>query len=298
MKYKTLELRVGITIFLAVLIFSVGLMWFEGFKIGKKTYEIRAMFPEVGGIDPGDVVNVNGVEKGEVKRVELRVRDVVLTMAIDSSVRIPEDSRVVLQTQGIMGERIVTIILGDSESPLEDGAMLRGVYDPGISEALASMVKGVDDLKLLAQDLRKVAQILYQDDKLKNTIENFADVTEELKKMVESNADGLRQGVRSFGNSTQRIDSLLARNEIRIDSLLARLDTTSRNLPLLFDQMAEVTTAIAEIVKRLEGSDSTLGALIQDRELLDRLETAITGLDELVTDIKENPKKYLKVEIF
>jgi hypothetical protein len=35
-----------------------------------------------------------------------------------------------------------------------------------------------------------------------------------------------------------------------------------------------------------------------DRALLDKLEKTVKDLDELVTDVKANPKKYLKVEIF
>ena len=126
MTYRRLELRVGFTIFLAILVLTVGLMWFQGFKIGRTTWDLHAVFPMVGGIDPGDVVNVNGVERGEVKRVELRDRDVLVTMKLRDVDGIPDDSRVVLQTVGIMGERVVSIILGESDVHVEPGAVLQG----------------------------------------------------------------------------------------------------------------------------------------------------------------------------
>jgi hypothetical protein len=37
---------------------------------------------------------------------------------------------------------------------------------------------------------------------------------------------------------------------------------------------------------------------MSDRVLLDKLEKTVHDLDDLVTDVKANPKKYLKVEIF
>ena len=49
MSYKSLEIRVGATIFIAALILSVGLMWFQGFQLQRQTYEILARFPMVGG---------------------------------------------------------------------------------------------------------------------------------------------------------------------------------------------------------------------------------------------------------
>ncbi len=114
MEYRSLELKVGFTVFIAILAFSVGMMWLEGFKLRGERFEIHAVFPMVGGVNAGDAVNVNGVERGEVTKVNLRDRDVIVTMAIDAESKLPEDSKVVLQTHGILGERIVTIIVGSS----------------------------------------------------------------------------------------------------------------------------------------------------------------------------------------
>ncbi len=298
MEYKTLEIRVGFTIFVAILVFTIGLMWFEGFKVGMKTYELHAVFPMVGGIDPGDAVHVNGVEKGEVKRVALRERDVIITMSIDESVRIPGDSKVVLQTRGIMGERVVSIILGASGGHLAAGAILEGIYDPGISEALAALGRVTDEIQRLVDDMGKITDILTDGEKLASTIDNIAVASRQIRDGLEGNMSSIEEGVNAFSRSAGRVDSILARNSGKIDSLLGRLDAASRELPELFAGITEVTRALGEIARRLETGDNTLGALVQDRQLLDKLEKAITGLDELVTDIRNNPKKYLKVEIF
>ncbi|HSG27229.1 MAG TPA: MlaD family protein [Candidatus Krumholzibacterium sp.] len=298
MEYKALELRVGFTIFIAVLIFTVGLMWFEGFDLGGETYELYATFPMVGGIDPGDAVRVNGVEQGEVKRVALRERDVIITMQLDVDARIPDDSKVVLQTRGIMGERIVSIILGDSDSYLEEGALMTGVYDPGISEALAAVGNVLDEVRRLVDDIEKVTDTLSEGERLDTAIENLARISQQVKEALDRNIDSMDSGMGSFSRSAGRVDSLLARNTARIDSMMVRFDDVSRGLPKLIDNISEVTSTLGEVARSLESGDNTLGALLQDRELLDRLEKAISGLDSLVTDIRENPKKYLKVEIF
>lgn len=298
MENRTLELRVGFTVFIALLVFAVGLMWLEDFKLRGERYEIHAVFPMVGGIDAGDAVNVNGVERGEVSRVALRDRDVIVTMNINAGTKIPEDSKVVLQTLGIMGERIVTIIVGNSDVILGPGAVINGVYDPGISEALASMGKVMEDLRGLMKDIQAIANALGEGDELRRTIGNLAEASEELRTLLEETSPGMREGARAFSASTQRFDSLIARNESNVDTLLAGLRATGERLPALVESVEEVTDALARISARLEADDNTMGGLLSDRELLDRLESAITNLDGLVTDIKANPKKYLKVEIF
>lgn len=298
MEYKTLEIRVGFTIFIAVFVFTVGLMWFEGFKVGRKTYEIQAVFPMAGGIDRGDAVDVNGVEKGEVKEVALRERDAIITIALETSVVIPADSKIFLQTKGIMGERAVSIILGSSGERLAEGSVMQGIYDPGISEALAAVGSAAENLQRLVDEVERLGGILTDGERLATIIDNIEAVSGQLRDGLDENLSSIREGMNAFGNSAARVDSTFARNSGRIDSILARLDAASGEMPELLSGISEVTRSLGEIARRLETNDNTLGALVQDRELLDKLEKAITGLDELVTDIKKNPKKYLKVEIF
>jgi phospholipid/cholesterol/gamma-HCH transport system substrate-binding protein len=295
---RRLELRVGLTIFVAAVVLSVGLLWFQGFEIGKRSYEITAIFPMVGGIDPGDEVNVNGVEKGEVKRVRLVGSDVHIRMAIYTDVRIPDDSQIILQTIGIMGERVVSIILGDSERYLEPGSTMQGIYDPGMSEVLASFGNVMGDLSELTKDISAIAETLTEGEDLRRAVANLAEITDDLKEVLARSTPRLEEGVDTFSKSAKRIDGMLERNEGKIDSVLATMDRASRGIPELVENISAVTESLRDVMKLLESDESTMGALMRDRQLLDRLERTIMSLDELVTDMKANPGRYLKIEVF
>ena len=297
MQYKSLELKVGFTVFIAILVFTVGMMWLEGFKMRGERYEIHAVFPMVGGVDHGDAVNVNGVERGEVTQVRLREHDVIVTMAIDVETTIPEDSKVLLQTQGIMGDRIVTIRVGRSEVMLQPGSMIEGVYDPGISEALASMGKVMEDLHWLTADIREIAKVL-RGEEIAETLKNLAEASEEITKMIRELQPDLRKSAAAMSSSAVRADSMMARNEPRLDSIMVNLDRAATRMPALAERIEELSLALKEVTDRLRSTDNTMGTLLNDKELLFQIESAITNLDSLVTDIKENPKKYLKVEVF
>jgi phospholipid/cholesterol/gamma-HCH transport system substrate-binding protein len=298
MEYKSLEIRVGFTVFIAALALTIGLMWFNGFKVGHGKYEIHAIFPMVGGIGPGDKVNLNGVEKGSVKRVLLRENDVLLTMEIDGDAKIPEDSRIVLQAIGIMGGRIITIMLGKSDRMLDRGSIMQGVYEPGITEALAFLGNIMDELTQLTKDMQRLASTLTHGDKLKMTVDNLAAVSEQLHTFLEQDAPAFGSGVQSFKRSAETVDRLLAKNSGNIDTMMTSFGAASKDLPELVRRMRAVTDSLAVITSSLQRGDNTLGGLMQDRALLDRLEKTFKNLDELITDIKANPKKYLKVEIF
>ena len=297
MEYKSLELKVGFTVFIAILAFSFGMMWLEGFKLRGERYEVHAVFPLVGGVSSGDAVNVNGVEKGEVTKVNLRERDVIVSMSIDMETKIPEDSKVVLQTQGIMGDRIVTIIVGRSEVMMEPGSMIEGVYDPGISEALSSMGKVMEDLHWLTSDIREIAQVL-RGEEIAETLKNLAAASEQMTIMIQDLSPDLKIGAAAFSSSALRADSMMARNEAKFDSIIVNLDKAAKKMPALAESLSDLTVALKDVTDKLNSTDNTMGTLLNDKELLHKLESAITGLDELVTDIKANPKKYLKIEVF
>jgi phospholipid/cholesterol/gamma-HCH transport system substrate-binding protein len=298
MDYKSLEIRVGFAIFVAALILVVGLMWFQGFKVGRGKYEIQAVFPMVGGIGPGDKVNLNGVEKGSVKRVMLRESDVLLTMEIEGDARIPEDSRIVMQAIGIMGGRIITIKLGESERMLEPGAVMQGAYEPGITEALAFLGNIMDELTQLTKDMQKLASTLTQGNKLRSTIDNLAAVSEQLHTLIDKDAPAFGMGVQSFKRSAETVDRLLAKNSGNIDTMITSFSAASADLPELVRRMRALTDTLAVVSGSMRNNDNTLGALMQDRVLMDRMEKAVKDLDELIADVKANPKRYFKVEIF
>jgi len=167
-----------------------------------------------------------------------------------------------------------------------------------LSEVLASFGNIMGNLSELTEDIRAIAETLTEGEDLRRAVENLAVITEDLKGVLSRSAPRLEEGVDSFSRSAKRIDVLLARNEGKIDSMLARMDRASRGLPELIENISAVTESLSEVVKLLESDESTMGALMRDRQLLDRLEQTITSLDELVTDMKANPHRYLKIEVF
>jgi len=296
--YRALELKVGFTVLIAGLVLIIGLMWFQGFKVSRDYYELYAVFPQVGGVDPGDEVNVNGVERGSVKRVSLRKNDVLVTMEIESGTRIPVDSRIKLQTVGIMGERVVTILLGRSNRMLEPGSIMQGEYDPGISEAFSLLGNLADELESLTNDMAGIARALNDQDKLRSTIENLSQVAEQLNETLKRNLPEMEKGVSSFSRAATRLDTMLAVNEGKIDTVLTSLAYASKDLPLLVARVDSISTALKDVVSSLRSDSTTVGALLNDREFLNKLQQTISNLDELIMDIKANPGRYMKIEIF
>jgi phospholipid/cholesterol/gamma-HCH transport system substrate-binding protein len=178
------------------------------------------------------------------------------------------------------------------------GAIMQGEYEPGITEALAFLGGIMDELTQLTKDMQRIAGTLTQGNKLKAIVENLTEVSGRLRTLIERDAPGLEAGVRSFRRSAETMDKLLARNSGNIDTVMTSFAEASKDFPELVRRMRAITDTLAGITNGMQKNDNTLGALMSDRALMDKLEKTVKDLDELVADVKANPKKYLKIEIF
>lgn len=131
-----LELKVGIFVFIGLVILVIFILSIGGFKTWSSGYNISLNFKFVNGVKVGAPVRFAGVDVGEIKKVHLEFvpqenrSNVRLNVWIRSIIKIPVDSSVWVNTLGLLGEKYVEIIPGkDYVNCLKDGQSLAGV-DP------------------------------------------------------------------------------------------------------------------------------------------------------------------------
>jgi phospholipid/cholesterol/gamma-HCH transport system substrate-binding protein len=99
---------------------------------------------------------------------------------------------------------------------------------------------------------------------------------------VMNNVNGITNNLNgTTGNLTDFSTSL---KQLPLDSTINTLNATLANLQALSEQ--------------LNDKNSTLGKVVNDRELYDNANHAIASLDSLLTDIKANPKRYINIKVF
>src|SRR5512138_2351913 len=107
------EARVGIFVLVGLI-----LLTYFTFRISKsgavggKGYHLTADFDTVAGLEPKSDVKMAGVPIGKVEEIRLADGKPRLLLRIDEGVKIPEDSRASLQSQGLLGEKYVEIAPG------------------------------------------------------------------------------------------------------------------------------------------------------------------------------------------
>jgi len=127
MKKLNIELAVGFFVLIGIVALgylSVKLGRME--IVGKGGYAVYAEFEQAGGIRPGSVVEIAGVEVGKVQKVELNEDYMaVVKMVIEKDVKLQEDSIASVKTKGLIGEKYIQILPGASERLIADGGSIR-----------------------------------------------------------------------------------------------------------------------------------------------------------------------------
>lgn len=199
-KGRTLELKVGIFVFCGLIVLTWFVLWIGDFKIIKHGYNINAVFGFANGIKVGAPVRLAGVEKGEVKEIILLhdqsgASKVIVKAWLSSGSFVPQDSRVWVNTLGLLGEKYLEIIPGkDYQRILVEGDTLRGDDPTSVQEVtdlakdialqaqgvMASMQKTLDGMTLVLDDVhsgRGTVGKLFSDDKLYTDLEEmFSDL--------------------------------------------------------------------------------------------------------------------------
>src|SRR5205814_4345861 len=164
-----LKLRVGVFVLLA-LAAGIGMVYALGARarLFEARYTVHADFTEVGGLNDGATVRLAGVQIGRVKRVNLpaepggKVR-VDLAIAKRFANRVRKDSVARIETQGLLGDRIVELTVGTAQAaPTSDGDVIVSRDPTDFSRIVRDGAETVKSVAALADSLRATADALRQ----------------------------------------------------------------------------------------------------------------------------------------
>jgi phospholipid/cholesterol/gamma-HCH transport system substrate-binding protein len=300
MASKNIEFKVGVVVLIGIIVLVGSLLWLQKYHIAGTTNLIKVQFDDVGTLASGDKVTVSGVRKGKVNNLRLTDEGVEVDLLISTDVRLKRDAQIVIKNFGVMGERFVAISPGSDSILMDLSEPIRGYYDAGLPEVMGLMGEMVIELRELVGTLKRTVASDTSLDKFSRTIENLESVSASLKGYVERNESKLDATADNFLSASKQLNNTLTRNTKHVDSVAQRFDRVSIKLEQFVGQLDTLSNAAREFAESLNNPDGSLKKLMDDRRLYDDLRKTADNIDDLISDIRANPKKYLtvKVEIF
>jgi len=291
MRDVSTEIKVGTVVILAIVILLYAIVWIKEYQFGTERFELKASFPEIGTLEIGDPVAVLGVNKGEVKNINLTGNEVILTLSIDGNVELREDATVTISNIGLMGERFVSVNPGNANTPYDKSKPLSGEFDTGISEVFGMMGDIITEVRSLINALEGTFGEEGEAGNIRQIIRDLQELTENANAFFIENKEPMQSAIGDLSKAAGQMSAFLDSNETEISK-------SASNMAEFSESLTELTNRLNSMTSKIENGEGTLGKTFTDDSLYYDLRSMVNDLDSLITDFKENPKRYVKVSIF
>lgn len=292
------EFVIGLSVIIAIVILFFGIDYLKGINLFQPANFYIAQCENVAGLEVAAPVSIDGFKVGQVREIKFNYKNpgkIDVILALNKELQLPEDSRAEIGT-GLLNGAFMTIKLGKSSKMLPVGGNLATSVTPDmmttISDELLPSVKSimpkVDSLLLNLNNIVSDPSLASSLKSLQGITSNLEKASINLNTIVSRDVPVL---MRSASSSARNIDS--------ITSNLGLLSAQLKSLPLLqsVDNVNAITSNLVKFSNQLNDPNSSLGMLMNDPELYNRLNQVSADIDSLIIDIKKNPKRYISIKL-
>ncbi len=296
--------KTGLFAILIFLSIYVVINYLQGKDLFSGSYTYHAVYHDVEGLTSTGPVYIRGYKVGFVESINFNQdKDHFLVkFRINKKYKLPRNSSAEIYSADLLGTKAVRINLSNENALLGNKDTLLSSTETGMIDMLVSEIMPLkDDITGLISTLNA-------------TLENVNDILNpQAKKDIAESLESLRNTL----NSTKIIAGNLEKSSPEIpvlmenlNNLTSRLNTTAQKLNNGLDNVTEITeslkesdiagtlTALKELLLQINNPEGTMGKLLHTDSLHSSIDRLVNDLEELVKNINNNPKKYIRVTIF
>ena len=315
MKIKT-EYKIGIIGLISILVLYFGILFLKGQDLFNVETSYYAVFDDVSGLYKSNYIYLNGMKVGyikDIKNVDPLASKFLVWIAVDSEIKIPKDSKIMIFSLDLLGSKALKINMGISNETFRRKDTIESAKENGMIDQLADNITPI---------VVKLNSVMTNLDTLIVGVNNILD--KKAQDDVKASLDNIKQLTQNIENITIEVDGLLDKEKARISTIIANAESITENfkqnnesltnainnfsnisdtiakanLGKTITEANESLTSLTKTMRSIEKGEGSAGLLINDDKLYKNLESSTKKLDALIEDIKQNPKRYLKFSVF
>ena len=265
---KNLEgARLGIFIFLGtvLLVFSIFLLGSKE-KLFTSTIEVKTYFNQIEGLKPGAPVRLSGYDVGSVSNIALvneESGNVEVKMRIDNDLKhfIRLDSKAAIETEGLVGKKIITITPGSSNmAEIVDGGAIESKNPVNISAIIEQSESVISYLSDLTKNLSEIIV------KVNNGEGTIGKVVND-DRLYESAVSITKNADKSLNAVTQRLND--------VTDIIINMTGSIKSIAMNVDS---TISDVRNVVAKVNNGEGALGTLISDQNIADSLKLVVSNL--------------------
>jgi len=302
------ELKIGLVSIITIGALFIGVNYLKGLNILSSRITYYAQYENIGGLQVGSSVLVNGYKVGTVSNIDLLIennQELLVTISIEKEFAMPSNTICKIVNQDLMGTKGISLLLGDATDFLAVGDTLNGSVEGTLQDEVNAQIlplknKAEQLIGSMDSVMMIVTAVLNKDtrESLRNSLQSldktFLLMTETMIKvdsMVAVNDDRITKVVRNLESITSNLES----SNGDIKNILTNFSTLSDSLTKA--DIASVLKNISSITTKINNGEGSIGLLLKDDNIYDNFEKSTRELAELLEDIKRHPSRYVNFSI-
>lgn len=297
------EVKVALLVLGGIILFIFGFNYLKGQNLLDSSKTYYAVYDNVEGLTVSTPVTINGLPVGKV--VDLGFKGdgsakLLVKLLVNSDFQFSKNSKAELYETGLIGGKAIAIIPAfDGAEKAKDESYLDGGIKAGLSELVNQRLTPLQE---------KIERMMVSADEL---LVNLNDVFDDkTKNNLKTSIAGLSETISSFKETSNSLNQTIKSNQKNIDSVLSNANALTKNLSTITSELneAELGKTITSLQSTLKNFDSILasldqgegsmGKLLKDEGLYNNLKGASLQLEQLLEDMKLNPKRYVHFSLF
>jgi len=296
------EVKTALLAIIAVILLIFGYSFLKGKNLLESSKTFYAVYADVEGLSVSSPVTINGLKVGSVTEIDfLNTSGLLLvTFTIDKEFPFSKNSIAQLYGGGLIGGKSVAILPEYEPGAIaESGDTLPSNIEEGLLELVNNRLTPLQE---------KVEQAVESADSLINSLNKV--LNPDTRHNIKTSFEDLSITIASLKSSAQTINGVLDENSGKLDRTFTNLDEMSANLNSFSDTLAtvnlndiirdmeKVVADLESTTDKINNGDGTLGKMMNDPSIYNNLDRATKQLEELLQDIKLNPKRYVHFSVF
>ena len=241
--------------------FSAATMGLGNINFGADNdYIIYAGFRQVIGLEPQAAVRLSGVPIGKVTNIGNDGGGVTVTMEIDNKAQIPQGSKVIVSSVGVMGDKFINITPSKSERFLKNGDYIYGADEVGMDSMFESLDKVMGKVDTLLSNMNNIVgdptvqrSLVEMSENMKNASEHMNGMMEVMERLAVNNegnvndiATQLNSTLASMNRAMQSVEAMTQNMETfagdpetaqDLKNTLSNISATSKNIAHMAENM-------------------------------------------------------------
>ena len=291
-KIFTREVKIGLSFCAALFILIVGINYLKGINIFTPKNHYYVQYENLDGLVVSNSVMIKGYKVGQVRDIQYDFnKEIPFTVhiTINDDIYLPLTSEAVMFDDGIMGGKAIELVFANESELHTTGDTLIGAVRPGLFAALGDIVPQVmTTFEKVDSVLESVNNLINSEDisatlaSIKAITHDFESSSKQKNKVMNNQIPAIMDNVAVITDKLEKVSVELG--EIGYKGIAGELSSTVENLK--------------EFTEKLNRKDNSIGLLMNDKAIYEGLDSTVNSLNQLMIDIKANPKRYVHFSVF